>query len=441
MRSPVPGGVTLLLSLLAVGLSHPPSQADTQRFDVDAYRWAEGRTIDTVYVHGNTRVRTIAVLREMESRTGGRLDARALDRDQRYVGDLSPFATVAIHVEPVGEDRCVLHVVVTERPTLLLNLIYPVLDYDINTERLVYGLKWHDRNFRRRLEDLSVDVVRDNRENVNGSAGWSTSWLGWKHVGFGSRISYFNRHEPTTRPTIMEQTRGQVFTSVPLTRSRIKFSQLIFGLAIANNHVGLNTDDAREENLLSPSIGFRFDDRDGTVKPRRGAYFYVNILGNRAFDTHGTNYYRLDNDVRLFHGLDAYTVLAAHSVLNVQMGEYPEYIRFGIGGPSTIRGYERSDFRSAHRWIQSLELRIMPWPKQLYRLPFLGTTDFQFGLAAFVDTGVGWTTPSEFTIDNFHSGFGVGVRLFSPIQDVVRVDVGLTRDGTIRPYFSTGLNF
>jgi len=441
MRSPAPGGVTLLLSLLAVGLSTPQSRADTQRFDVDAYRWAEGRTIDTVYVHGNTRVKTIAVLREMESRAGGRLDARALDRDQRYVGDLSPFATVAIHVEPVGEDRCVLHVVVTERPTLLLNLVYPVLDYDINSERLVYGLKWHDRNFRRRLEDLSVDVVRDNRENVNGSAAWSTSWLGWNHVGLGARISYFNRREPTTQPTILEQTRGQVSTSVPLTRSRIKFSQLIFGLAIANNHVGLNAGDAVEENLLSPSIGFRFDDRDGTVKPRRGVYFYVNVLGNRAFDTQGTNYYRLDNDLRLFRALDAYTVLAAHSVVTVQMGEYPDYIRFGIGGPSTIRGYERSDFRSAHRWIQSLELRIMPWPKLLYRLPFLGTTDFQLGLVAFVDTGVGWTRQSEFALDNFHSGFGVGVRLFSPIQDVVRVDVGFTREGTIRPYFSTGLNF
>jgi outer membrane translocation and assembly module TamA len=84
---------------------------------------------------------------------------------------------------------------------------------------------------------------------------------------------------------------------------------------------------------------------------------------------------------------------------------------------------------------------MTPWPKRLYKLPILGTTDFQFGLVAFVDTGIGWTRESEFDFDNFHSGFGFGVRLFSPIQDVIRVDVGFTPQGDIRPYFTTGSNF
>ena len=45
------------------------------------------------------------------------------------------------------------------------------------------------------------------------------------------------------------------------------------------------------------------------------------------------------------------TVLALRSALTVQFSDYPDYIRLGIGGPGTIRGYERSDFRSAHRWV------------------------------------------------------------------------------------------
>jgi outer membrane translocation and assembly module TamA len=84
---------------------------------------------------------------------------------------------------------------------------------------------------------------------------------------------------------------------------------------------------------------------------------------------------------------------------------------------------------------------MMPWPKRLYKLPILGMTDFQFGLVAFVDTGIGWTSQSEFRLDNFHGGFGIGARLFSPIQDVVRFDVGFAPDGRVRPYFSTGSNF
>ncbi|HEX5132075.1 MAG TPA: BamA/TamA family outer membrane protein [Candidatus Krumholzibacteria bacterium] len=423
------------------GLSPASSSATVQRFESEAYQWAQGRMIDTVYVHGNTRVKSFAVVREMESRQGNRLEARSVERDQRYISDLSPFATVAVHVEPIAADRCIIHVVVTERPTLLLNLIYPVLDYDINTERIVYGLKWKDRNFRRRLENFSLDALRDNRNNDSAAAAWSTAWLGWNHIGLGARVSYFNRQEPAIEPNIIEQTRGQVSTSVPLTRSRIAFSQLIFGLALAHNRVGARNTDKVDEDLLSPSIGFRFDNRDASLKPRNGSYFYINLLSNQVLNASQDTYYRVDNDVRFFFPLDRTTVVGLNSVANIQLGEYPSYIRFGIGGPGTIRGYERSDFRAAHRWVQSLEVRMMPWPKVLYRIPFIGITDFQLGVVAFVDTGIAWTTPEEFRYDNFHSGFGVGVRLFSPIQDVVRLDLAYGARGRIRPYFSTGANF
>jgi outer membrane protein assembly factor BamA len=417
------------------------SRAAAPRFDTLAYQWAQGRTIDTVLVHGNTRVKTIAVLREMESQPGQRLDALAVDRDQRFLGDLSPFATVDVHVEPIGDDRCILHVVVTERPTLLLKLIYPVLEYDFNTERLAYGLKWNDRNFRRRLEQFSADAVRDNRDNNSASVGWSTGWVGWKHLGVGARASYFDRNEPTSEPTIFRQARVAGNVNIPLTERRISFSQVLTGLAFASNRIGVREDDLEVEELISPSLGFRFDNRDASLKPRRGALFNVNGLANVVLTGPGDAYYRIDNDVRWFHPLDDVTVLGLRSALTVQLADYPDYIRLGIGGPGTIRGYERSDFRSAHRWIQSAELRMQPWPKVLYRLPFLGLTDFQLGLVLFVDTGIGWTHESEFTLDNFHSGFGMGVRLFSPIQDVLRVDVGYSAAGRVRPYFSTGINF
>jgi len=165
------------------------------------------------------------------------------------------------------------------------------------------------------------------------------------------------------------------------------------------------------------------------------------VLTNVVVRGEGDAYYRIDNDMRWFHPLDESTVLGLRSALTVQLADYPDYIRLGLGGAGTIRGYERSDFRSAHRWIQSAELRLQPWPKVLYRLPFLGLADFQLGMVLFVDTGIGWTGKPSFTYDNFHSGFGMGVRLFSPIQDVLRLDIAYSAKGRIRPYFSTGINF
>jgi outer membrane protein insertion porin family len=265
--------------------------------------------------------------------------------------------------------------------------------------------------------------------------------VGWKHLGVGARASYFDRNEPTSSPTIFKQGRLQTNVNIPLTERRIAFSQILTGLGYAHNRIGVRADATDEEELVSPALGFRFDNRDASLKPRRGALFYTNVLANYIVHGEGNAYYRIDNDMRFFHALDETTVLALRSALTVQLADYPDYIRLGIGGPGTIRGYERSDFRSAHRWIQTAELRLSPFPKVLYRLPFIGLTDFQLGLVLFADTGIGWTEKSEFTYDNFHSGFGMGVRLFSPIQDVLRLDVGYSEKGRVRPYFSTGMNF
>ncbi|MDH3198854.1 MAG: hypothetical protein OEO21_11515, partial [Candidatus Krumholzibacteria bacterium] len=60
---------------------------------------------------------------------------------------------------------------------------------------------------------------------------------------------------------------------------------------------------------------------------------------------------------------------------------------------------------------------------------------------AFVDTGIAWSSESEFSANNFHAGVGWGLRLYSPFQDVARFDFGYNSRGGIRPYFSTGVRF
>ena len=192
-----------------------------------------GALIDTVYVHGNTRVKTIAVLREMESRPGRPLDAVAVDRDQRYLGDLSPFATVAIHVEPIGEDRCVLECrrhgtsdTASEshlpRPRLRRQHRAPRLRRQMVRPQLSKAT----RKFLTRLTCATTATTTTPR------SAWSTAWIGWKHIGVGGRASYFNRHEPTSDPTIFQQLRGQANLSIPLTERRISFSQIIAGVAV-----------------------------------------------------------------------------------------------------------------------------------------------------------------------------------------------------------------
>jgi outer membrane protein assembly factor BamA len=314
-----------------------------------------------------------------------------------------------------------------------------VLEYDFNTERITYGLKWNDRNFRRRLENFSLEGLRDSNDNNSAAIGWSSGWVGGKHLGVGARASFFDRNDPTSEPAIFRQERVQTNVNIPLTERRIAFSQVLTGLAYAHNRIGTNADDTEEEELVSPSLGFRFDNRDASLKPRHGTLFFVNTLSNfSATSTHDA-FYRIDNDLRFFHALDETTVLALRSALTVQLADYPDYIRLGLGAPAPFAA--TSAAISARRTVGSRpqSCRLTPWPKVLYRLPFIGLTDFQLGLVLFADTGIGWTHKADFNYDNFHSGFVVGVRLFSPIQEcAVRLDVGYTAtcrcsDRTSRP--------
>ena len=129
------------------------------------------------------------------------------------------------------------------------------------------------------------------------------------------------------------------------------------------------------------------------------------------------------------------------SELSYQFGKYPEYFRFGLGGPGTLRGYESGVFRGAHRWYQTVEWRMYPFPRWYFTMPWVGLVDVTLAGVVFLDTGIVWNNEKDFALDRFHSGGGFGIRIYSPMQDAVRLDLGFNRRGSIRGYFSTGIRF
>jgi outer membrane protein insertion porin family len=434
-------------AILAVTLLLTPPQAsagpDAAALSAEAedFQWAQGRFIDSIYVVGNTDTRSFAILREMESRVGHRLDPEAVARDERFLTDLSSFAVVDITVEPVGVDRCVLRVDVTERPMLLVKLVYPILEYDFNNERLRYGAKWRDRNFRNRLESFSLDVTRNSVKNDNAAISWSSPWVGWKHVGVGGRLSYFHRNETPDTRSVVEQTRFSTGVSLPLTDSRIAFAEVIANVGFERNRLASTDLPSDHEVLVTPLVGFRFDRRDSRIRPTEGYFFFVSSQTSRVISGEGSTYHRLTTDARYFHSLNGVTVIGLYSNLSYQFGKFPEFLRFGLGGSGTLRGYSDDEFRGAHRWIQTAEARISPLPQWFFQLPFVGTLDVTASFVLFVDGGIAWDDESSFTADNLRGGFGYGLRVYSPLQDVVRFDLGFNRRGAVHPYFSTGIRF
>ena len=449
----------LLLSLfMGHATARADSAADTETsppFEADAFEWAYGMVIDSIAVSGNVKTTSVAILREMESRVGTRLERTKLARDHRYITDLSSVATVGVEVYPIREGHCGINLAVKERPVVFLKLVYPVVEYNFNNERFRYGLRVNDRNFRSRLESFSLAYTRNSVGDDNAGIGWSTDWIGWRHIGLGAWMSYFHRGTVGNRLSIVEQSRISTAVSLPLTDSRIAFARLIGGLSLANNRLAASDTVNVDERLVSPSLGFALDTRDSPLRPTSGGLFFIDMQANRVVNGSGSTYYLLRNDIRLFGQILPSTVLAANSSLAYQYGKFPEYIRFGLGGAGTLRGYDDGSFEGNHRWTQSLELRITPFPTWVFSVPYAKIVDVTVSGVLFVDGGITWDNESEFDRDRWYAGYGFGLWVYSPFQDVVRIDVGFNQHDVADPltgvtireahsavfYFSTGTRF
>jgi outer membrane protein assembly factor BamA len=434
-----------LLSLFignATAWAESAASAETSPpFEADSFVWAYGMVIDSISVSGNVKTHSIALLRVMESRVGTRLEKTKLARDHRYLTDMSSVATVSVDVYPVREGHCGLALKVVERPVVFLKLVYPIVEYDFNNERFRFGLRVNDRNFRRRLESFSLGYTRNSVGDDNAGIGWTTDWIGWSHIGLGAWVSYFHRGDVHEKLTIVEQSRVSTAASLPLTDSRIAFSRLIGGLMFAKNRLTAIGQPNEEEVLISPSLGFAYDTRDSPLRPTSGGQFFIDVQSTRVLNGNGSTYYLLRNDIRLFRELFPSTVLAANSNLAYQYGRFPHYIRFGMGGSGTVRGLGDGRFEGNHRWIQSLEFRITPFPTWVFSVPYAKIVDVTLSGVLFVDGGIVWDAEREFDTSRWHSGYGVGIRIFSPFQDVVRIDVGFNQAGAAVFYFSTGNRF
>jgi outer membrane protein assembly factor BamA len=435
----------LLLSLL-FGTPTVNAESDmagdvSASFEPAAFEWAYGQVIDSVSVKGDVKTKSFALLREMESRVGTRLDAVKLARDHRYITDLSSVATVKIEVYTIREGHCGIVLDVNERPLVFLKLIYPVLDYDFNNERFRFGLRINDRNFRRRLQSFTLGYTRNSIGDDNAYIGWSTRWIGWRHIGAAVDANFFRRGVLPPRLSIVEQTRVTTALSLPLTESRISFSQVIGTLSFADNRLGVAEEPLEDEVLISPSLGYAIDRRDSPLRPNRGEFFWVDVGANRVVNGPGSTYYQLRNDVRLFRPLGRHIVLAGRSNLAYQFGDYPEYIRFGMGGAGTLRGQAAGRFEGNHRWIQSFETRITPFSTWIFSVPYAKVVDVTVSTVLFVDAGIVWDNDATFHYNQWEFGYGAGLRIFSPFQDVVEISLGFSPDGDTHFYFRTGVNF
>jgi outer membrane translocation and assembly module TamA len=120
-------------------------------------------------------------------------------------------------------------------------------------------------------------------------------------------------------------------------------------------------------------------------------------------------------------------VIVATALVTVQSGsdgvDLPLYADYALGGENTVRGREFAAKRGKNQFISTIEYRYTAVPTRSFRMFGLNLYG-GLALAAFTDVGSAWTHPDGFP-DGFIAGGGIGVRLYIPYVNMIRLDMSV----------------
>ncbi|MDI3530514.1 MAG: outer membrane protein insertion porin family [Candidatus Atribacteria bacterium] len=119
------------------------------------------------------------------------------------------------------------------------------------------------------------------------------------------------------------------------------------------------------------------------------------------------------------------TVLALRLLGGTSDTSLPDYEKFGVGGVNTLRGYDLFEFEGEKMLVCNLE----------YRWTVSENTQVVF----FGDAGYAWPYEEPVSFEDIKTGYGVGIRVDTPIGPV-RLDYGIGERGG-QTYFSIGHTF
>lgn len=433
---PVPGGGALFVGAMkrfaavlfptCILLLARPGHADVDRHHYQQYPHLEGKPIRQVLVLGNNRTQDVVFRREMRLREGIPFHAEDLWRDWERITDLGLFAEV--EVDAVASDDGVLAVVsVHERPSWF---IAPILDYDFDEKAFTFGYRTRLRNLDGLNRTLRSTARAGEVDRFNIS--WESPYIGDRRQTLNVALDV-----ELPRPEVDELRSNRIEMST--TRFLGDYLRTRMGLTFLARMEILRRDGTHPEGpveQLSPAVGLGWsrDKRNVRVDPHRGTFTSSIAELVSGWTDDDLSYGRLHLDGRVFVPVGPF-VLASRAGAILTTGSVPDYRRVGVGGANSIRGQPDDVKRGTNIFRSSVEVRFPMLPRKRFGLPIplvpkrISNVDIRVDGEVFVDTGTAWDPDFAFGSSRFKSGGGVGLRIFMPILELVRLEVAFDESG------------
>jgi outer membrane protein insertion porin family len=382
----------------------------------------EGKTITDIQISGAKYTKEFVIIRELESTVGTAYSVQTAQQDIARLEHLGIFSEIKI-VPSNTVDGVALDIIVTEIFPFFPSPAFRITDED----GILVGVAVNYVNAFGKAVSGGVNVLFGSATNAGFN--FKDPWL------FGNRLGYEVRFIHRDRNNEIFKFKEKANEFFVLFSSYIKHHGRA-GLRFSYYSISSDTDGktlSATNTDKVPAIGFYlgWDSRDRWSNPKQGWWNQIDVSKSGLFGG-DSDFWQLNFDLRKYHRLSRHFVLNVTSLWTLTSGkvgvDIAEWQQFGVGGTNSVRGYGLGARIGKNQNINAVELRYNLFEPRNVRIWKMNNL-FGLQIAGFADLGHAWSSEADFTLDNYISGYGLGLRLLIPKTGMLRFDFGWGESG------------
>lgn len=397
--------------------------------------------VDGFEIQGNKITKPEVIIREIRQDMEKPLNVRQLQRSGQRLNNLGLFEGVDFQLipSPKDPDHVKVLIVVEEANNAMIGLGAGYSKTDGTTGQFTIG----DKNFLGKGDNIQFKWEFGGRTEKNYDISYTKPYIDRKGTTFsvnfydgvhesaeydhgGHEIARFDKRARGQEITFSRADSEYTVNAIRIKNRKDDYDGPVNGYSRQYFEDSYNPEyyakfgkyttaaQRRKEDFgTTRSITFSrvYDSRDNFYDPKHGKRNEI------SFEWAGFggdfNFRKLSLDQRYYWpaGSKGKHTVAFDFAAGYAWGDMPLSQRFAVGGASTLRGYEDGQFRGNSMLRASLEYRV-PVAKRV-------------SLLGFIDSGYAWDKriESSFNLSSIKTGFGLGVRVQTPIGPV-KLDYG-----------------
>lgn len=376
-----------------------------------------GRIIKEIRISELKYTKEQIVTRELVSKVGEPFTRKTVQSDKANLDRLGIFSSVEIQALQEGE-QVILDVRLVETFPYL-----PTLSFDVSEENgasIGPGIKATNLFGRA----ISLSGAARFGGSTSFYARLERPWTRGRPLYYFGEYTYMNRfNEADDFPEVSNAL--DIKVGHFLGRNG-RIGGIFSFLSLSSEIDGVTLSPSNTDQIPGLHFFIGYDSRDLDSDPRLGWWTEVELGKSGSFLGGEGNFWTYIFDIRRYQPLAGRHNLDLFSLTTVRTGQVgvdiPLYLDFDLGGSNTIRGWTLGASTGKNQLINTIQYRYSLMERRPFKVKGIGLYA-GLQLAAFSDFGIAWSESSEFNLENFIGGIGIGLRVLIPFVDVVRIDL------------------